>query len=257
MTVTWGQVAIVFFSRRLCCWCRVALVTGCVGMALGVLGIPAARAAAWSIQPVPTAAYPGGHLNAVSCTSSRACTAVGSFLNGSQSTLTEGIQPLAERWDGSAWSLQRVPGGGGHDQSLNGVSCPARRWCVAVGFDRDSSNGGFEDGMLVEHWNGVRWTVRGVYDSGNLAAVSCPSPRACIAVGTTNSYYGDGGLIQAVAERWNGRRWSAQALSLRGGWKQTSLGSVSCASAGACLAVGSLGTGKGCRPEGVERHAGW
>jgi hypothetical protein len=51
---------------------------------------------AWSIDPTASPSHTTGALNAVSCRSSSACTAVG---NG----------PLAERWNGSSWSIQTLP----------------------------------------------------------------------------------------------------------------------------------------------------
>ena len=61
---------------------------------------------AWSNQSVPK---PTGAtkvtLNGVSCVSSTACKAVGFYTNSS------GVQvALAERWNGTAWSNQSVPG---------------------------------------------------------------------------------------------------------------------------------------------------
>jgi hypothetical protein len=158
---------------------------------------------------------------------------------------TDGIQPLAERWDGRRWTLQSIRGGGlENDRWLTGVSCTSATWCVAVGVSRDSSSGGFVDYSLVEHWNGVRWAQRGV-GAGGLSAVSCVSARACVAVGTTRSSYsgGDGDAIYAVARRWDGRRWSAQRIQRSGAWAQTSLRGVSC-QGDACVAVGSFGTGE-------------
>ena len=59
----------------------------------------------WAIQSTPN---PSGAknpvLNAVSCTSSTACTAAGDY------TISAGVRvPLAEVWDGSGWSIQSTP----------------------------------------------------------------------------------------------------------------------------------------------------
>ena len=67
-------------------------------------------------------------LTAVSCTSRDSCVAVGSRGD------TKGL-PLVERWNGRAWSLDRVDAPRGATNSyLTGLSCPAPRDCVAVGY---------------------------------------------------------------------------------------------------------------------------
>lgn len=67
-------------------------------------------------------------LNAVSCTSSSNCLAVGFFqdFKGQQNT-------LAEHWDGTNWSFESTPNPVGTLPSLNGVSCSSPGVCTAVG----------------------------------------------------------------------------------------------------------------------------
>ena len=67
-------------------------------------------------------------LNAVSCTSSSNCLAVGFFqdVKGQQDT-------LAEQWDGTSWSFAPTPNPVGTLASLNGVSCSSPGVCTAVG----------------------------------------------------------------------------------------------------------------------------
>jgi hypothetical protein len=55
----------------------------------------------WAIHPtIDPGGSPNGVLNDVSCTAANACEAVGSF------AVAGATQTLAERWDGSNWSLQ-------------------------------------------------------------------------------------------------------------------------------------------------------
>ena len=83
----------------------------------------------WSIQhtPKPT----GGtdiSLGGVSCTSKDACTAVGSYYNGTTDVA------LAERWTGAKWSIQHIPNPtAGTDINLDGVSCTSVSACTAAG----------------------------------------------------------------------------------------------------------------------------
>ena len=78
--------------------------------------------------PEPTGAL-ATQLTAVSCTSANACTAVGWYTNSGGVTVT-----LAERWNGSAWSIQTTPNPPGATTALfEGVSCPTTTACTAVG----------------------------------------------------------------------------------------------------------------------------
>jgi len=130
-------------------------------------------------------------LSAVSCTSPRACTAVGSSASGQF--------PLAERWDGSTWKTQRVPGVNliGYTK-LTAVSCSSASACMAAG----TYNGGIT--AVAESWNGVAWQLRPMPGPPQLepyvqlASLSCTGPAACVAVGT------DG---RPLAETWASAHW--------------------------------------------------
>jgi hypothetical protein len=76
----------------------------------------------WSVQKTPNAPGKANMLADVSCTSSRACTAVGD---------TDYQQPLLERWDGRSWTRQRTPRAG--VTRLAVVSCTPGMICTAVG----------------------------------------------------------------------------------------------------------------------------
>ena len=100
----------------------------------------------WSIQHTPNPA--GGseiHLLRVSCTSAAACTAVGGYSN------TTTTVALAERWNGTRWSIQHTPNpAGGSDSTLYGVSCASATACTAVGGSFNGTTGV----TLAERWNG-------------------------------------------------------------------------------------------------------
>src|SRR6266536_3263714 len=158
----------------------------------------------WRIRRTPR---PAGSTDmvftGVSCTSARACTAVGD----------NGAGTLAERWNGRRWAVRAtVPG----DEDLQAVSCTSARACTAVGFSG------------IERWNGATWaSQRSPQIRGTLAAVSCASARACTAVGE--------GFRGAVAEHWNGRRWVIQRTPRP---RRKVLAGVACTSARVCTAVG-------------------
>lgn len=203
-------------------WTRiVGLAQGaCVAFALCLASAAPATAASWRIVPSPGI----GALSAVSCLSTKVCTAVGAQSVGGSSV------PLAERWNGSSWSIQQTPKPAGSTSSeLIGVSCTSRTFCIALG----AFKGGFK--TFVERWNGSRWAIQRIPKGFRATGVSCTSRRACIAVGGgayTDGILGFFGGGSSVG-RWNGTRWSLQRGSPSG------LSDVSCASATACVAVGS------------------
>jgi len=138
----------------------------------------------WQIVPTPNpAAITGAGLRGVACSRPRACMAVG------DTTPTSGPnQPLAERWDGSAWQLEPVPlPAGASGGFLQGASCWDAGGCEAVGGWQGILGG---NPSLAELWNGSAWTVQATPNPpGALASflsggVSCPAAGRCTAVGT-------------------------------------------------------------------------
>lgn len=136
----------------------------------------------WRIQRVPLPhGAPGGVLDAVSCTSPRACTATGT-------DFAAGGPTLAERWNGRSWRVQPTPSPANYrtsvgDVSLDGVSCSSSRACTASG---EYSPGGAA-AYFVESWNGGRWRIQPTpqpagFERGALLGVSCV-PARCAAVG--------------------------------------------------------------------------
>jgi hypothetical protein len=187
----------------------------------------------WSIQhtPNPTGGL-GISLRGVSCASASACTAVGDYFSGT-ATVT-----LAERWNGTKWSIQHTPNPTGTSLTfLPGVSCASASACTAVG----SYFNGTATVTLAERWNGTKWSIQHTQNPtgstySELFGVSCASASACTAVS-----YTDGGSAAAqvtLAERWNGTKWSIQHTPSPTGGKDIFLPGVSCASASACTAVG-------------------
>jgi hypothetical protein len=123
----------------------------------------------------------------VSCLSGSFCMAVGSF----EAEDTEA--PLAERWNGHAWSFTTVhlPVGSAY---LNSVSCVSADFCMAVG----AGSGG----AVALMWDGSSWSpvdVASGYDNASFFGVSCPTASLCVAVGETTS-----GTAQALVEYWQG-----------------------------------------------------
>lgn len=161
----------------------------------------------WTIQSPPSpSAVPDTNLDAVSCSSPVACTAVGTAGNGSGKTTG-----LIERWDGTTWSLQTsAPPPGATAVELFGVSCPSADDCTAVGLYQDGDTP-FRN--LAEQWNGTSWHLQSVPDPAGstglteLHGVSCSAPDACTAVGL---YEPPSHPYRTLAVSWNGSAWSTQ-----------------------------------------------
>jgi hypothetical protein len=186
-----------------------------------------------SAPPLPSGAK-SGTLYSVSCSSEVGCTAVGYYVTGSAAA------PLAERWNGSEWSIQTLPSGG---SLLLSVSCSAAKACMAVGTGAMS-----EAEFLAERWNGKVWSIQSTPPAGALIkSVSCSSAKACTAVGTT--------LTATKVVRWNGTEWVIQEAAKREPPQAYVLNGVSCPSAKVCEAVGAAGPILG--PSTVSIAEGW
>ena len=212
---------------------------------LGFTAVPAATAAtaatATPAQSRPTSGTAlEWELEGISCTASSACTAAGDEENSAGEAV-----PLAERWNGSSWSVQSTPTPAGSQASyFNGVSCASASACTAVGQFVTGTEG---SAMLAEHWNGSTWSVQstpaptGAEDT-YLYAVSCASATACMAVG---NYITSTGAYAMLAESWNGTSWTLQSAPAPAGEVELYVSGVSCPSTTACTATGYYETSTG------------
>ncbi len=182
----------------------------------------------WTVQPVPEPQN-GSLLLGVSCVRASLCIAVGDTPAGG------GSGPLAERWNGSVWTILAAPTPAGATFSqLNAVSCTSAARCLAVG---DTQAGG-KQVPLAEVWNGSGWKIKrppkpsGQAASG-LSGISCPSATRCVAVGSSET----NDIFRTLAEVWNGSKWQIRKTPSPA--RSDSLNAVSCRSASSCMAVGS------------------
>jgi hypothetical protein len=207
---------------------RAMVILGCL---LALAPAAAAAGGGWSFQGYPTGNRAGGgagDLVGVSCSSPDACTAVGGSPNGPAA--------LAERWDGSRWSVQSTPTPDLGNE-FSGVSCPTAHDCVVVGGQSVAGS----RRTLLERWNGRHWAIQqspSPRGAAELRAVSCASRRACIAVG---AYAQSSHVNGALAERWDGTSWAIQRFPKAVQGSNLELNAVSCSSASACTAVGTIG----------------
>ena len=185
------------------------------------------------LQSTPNPGAGDDELGGVSCPSPRACTAVGSYYNRAIVQVT-----LAERWNGTSWTVQ-APGPPvrppvvANAPTLNDVSCPSTMVCIAIG----SYYRGSGDVTLAERWNGRSWAIQPIPDPATTnypGGLVCTSPSTCTAVGMffTDHYF-------TYAERWDGLRWTIQATPNPATATDSGLYGVSCTAAMACTAVGN------------------
>jgi hypothetical protein len=239
-------------SRAGARWTRAVRLRGVSALLVAFTGIATAGAAqasqlaqaasgTWKIAQTPNPADAKiSVLSAVSCSSGRACTAVGSYTTSP----SEPGLALAERWSGKRWRVQPTAKVKGvKSPEFFGVSCPSASACAAVG--TAFATAGSRDVNLAEAWNGTSWRVQAIPDpkgatESDLYAVSCTAASACTAAGV---YDNAAGLPRAMVARWNGKAWRLQTAPQPA--KRTWLFGVSCSAARACTAVGYQNSGTG------------
>jgi hypothetical protein len=131
----------------------------------------------WTILSTPSpAGATVASLSAVSCSAVGACTGVGGYA-------TSGTFPnktLADRWDGTAWTIQTTPTPNGF-ATFAADSCAGATACTAVG------------SFFAEAWSGTTWAPQALAQprsaGGSLAGVSCTAAAACTAGGSVMIEY--------------------------------------------------------------------
>jgi hypothetical protein len=225
-------------------WC--ASTTSCLAVGSYGNGSPLNTLAekwggtSWSsIPPKNPSPEAYNHLSKVACSSTTECTAVGGYVAGVGEWL-----PLAERWNGTSWTVQTVPlPAGASDAELYGIQCRTATFCMAVGESSGESGGPF-----AATWNGSSWSSKAIAMPENSAGgwlvdVGCIATNECVAVGQFyESGFSFGAAARPLVARWNGTSWSLETVPLPMGsafehWY--SLSNVSCASATSCTAVGN------------------
>ncbi len=161
----------------------------------------------------------------LSCTAVSSCMAAGYASQGGPQEL-----PIAEMWNGSAWTMTPIPSASPSDNYyFNGVSCAGPGFCSAVGVNGNNN--------LVATWNGASWTLDSVptpSGGGNLQGVSCFSATSCTAVGIAGA-----SLNAPQALTFDGQTWT-QATTPAAPTSSTSshYDAVACLTDWACVAAG-------------------
>ena len=201
----------------------------------------------WTPSQLSLPANPGQdremELHAVACPAAGHCVVVGSNYPSSGNNGWGLIQTLTN----GTWTAIEAPlppdaaPGDKAGGNLYGVTCTAPGACVAVGFYTQAD--GASQGLIETLRNGT-WTPATApplpSEPGQvwLVAVSCATTTSCAAVGYIS---GREGLIETLA---NGAWHSSAAPVPKGaaGLGPEQLSGVACPAAGACVAVGYVGT---------------
>jgi subtilisin family serine protease len=185
----------------------------------------------WTLQTTPN---PEGKtfssLAGVSCSSTTACTAVGKARPESAET---NMVTLAERWNGSSWSLQTAANPEAKNENeLEDVSCAGSTMCMAVGNDHYRGKG------FSEVWNGSEWKVAATVE-GEMKAISCPTTTWCMTVAKSEDNGWQLKWTEFISGSWQA---TAKAPPAPEGGTEVRLSDVSCTSESACTAVGRYKT---------------
>lgn len=157
----------------------------------------------WSVVASPNAGDPSPYisLSAVSGISTNNVWAVG---YASKNLV---VKTLIEYWNGKVWSIMPSPNVGPSDNLLTGVAAVTAKNVWAVGYYfTDSSHS--HSRSLIEHWNGVKWSVVPTPNPGSINTLSSVAARAANDVWAVGQSASGSEPAQSLIEHWNGKTWS-------------------------------------------------
>jgi len=187
---------------------------------------------AWSVAA--SAARPAAddtRLHAVAAVTSSDIWAVGSETTFTPTTSNS--RSLIEHWNGTAWSVVPSPAGEPANSVLLAITAVSASDVWAVG--HSTLPIGQSDGTLIEHWNGLAWSIvqgASLVSTGNayLLSVAAVSSSDVWAVGRNGRH------PTPVIEHWDGASWTQVTQPVSG--YDSGLNSVAVISATDIWAVG-------------------
>ena len=193
------------------------------------------RRSRWSVQPTPNAAtaYRLQRLTGVSCSSANACTALEFYSTANQLAYATGN--AVQAWNGQAWSVAALP------TDVNDISCVSATACTLVGSSAELWDG---HSVVIEPTPSPAGATTSV-----LSSVACRASGSCTAVGQAQGSASNSQI--GLAEHWSGTRWTLETVPSPTGAMNPALGSVSCGSETACMAIGSYVVGANCATGGA------
>jgi hypothetical protein len=184
-------------------------------------------------------------LNDVSCRGAKSCLVVGDYYTSTSDSATS--HPLALIYNGT--SLKPTPTvplpKGTPDVALTGVSCPTTKYCVALGA-ANGSMATFGGGpLIIETWNGAKWTLHTAAGSIggtavlDVSGVSCATSAFCLVTGDSTSESSSSFTMKPYFASWNGKKLVTMKPAAAG--SSSSLVEpvgVSCATPSSCAVTG-------------------
>jgi hypothetical protein len=161
--------------------------------------------------------------------------AVGYAFDGANTDST-----LTIHWDGATWSVISSPNPS-QGSILTSVSANAADDLWAVGYHIDVGGQSPPIYTLIEHWNGVQWSVvpsPNVSQTNYLYGVKALSSQSAWAVGSSSDY-GTGVNSDTLILHWNGVQWSVVASPNAGTDTYDQLNDVAAVAPNDVWAVGS------------------
>ena len=192
---------------------------------------------AWRTVTSPNSSNNTNILFGAAATSQSDVWAVGIYYNQNFTS-----QTLILHWDGAAWTIPASPNPGSTGNQLNAVVALTASDAWAAGFFTDDN---FVANTLVEHWDGVSWSVIPSPNNGSngsfLQGLAAVAPDDIWAVG----YYVDDNFVnQTLVEHWDGASWTIVPSPNRGA-DGSQLSGAAAVSANDIWAVGNSGQGAG------------
>ena len=206
-------------------------------------------------------------MTGISCAGVGSCTAVGDATSTDTPVGTPVQVGFAEVLTGTTWTATTLITPSNYIVvSMTGVSCPDATDCVAVGgadVQGGSANQGAPEAIAYSLVGSAPWTaptaitnISATFRTITLSAVSCTSSTACVAVG---SYFGTLDQEHPFVEQGAGSSWTATIPPVPtdslGQPESSTLDAVSCATAIACQAVGTVAGSSVVQPL-VESYGG-
>jgi len=213
-----AQISSVQAVTGVACWSA----TSCVAVADTAKASAVVSLSSGLVMSVKPTVAADGTFESIACGAPGRCE-IASFLNPTSSA-SSGL--LISFDNGIAGPAQRVATTVG----LWGVACPTVTRCLAVGLIRTQDVSDFE-GVFLTVASGRPGSVVAVPGTGDLFGVSCTSTH-CEAVGAKT--LDKGGVATAIVGTTTGK--------VEADTRASYFSSVACPTAGACIAVGHVGT---------------
>ena len=162
----------------------------------------------WKIVPSPNPGSMSNELYGAVAVSANDIWAVGYFADGDTPHTIR--HTLIEHWDGLRWSIVPSPEVGSIDNVLNAATAVSANDIWAIGISSDSSSTPMGMGQtLIEHWDGLRWSIVKSPNAGpeeNFASLTALAANDIWAVGIFSNGSGVS-KVQGLTLHWDGSQW--------------------------------------------------